>query len=62
MFRVVFKSVNPRTQLLERECGPWLPHKEDADRWAIYFNTLGHHAHATVENGSDKELHNHTHS
>jgi hypothetical protein len=52
MYRVVFKSVDPRSQLLVKEYGPWLPLKEDADRWASYFNDRGHHAPATVEKAS----------
>jgi hypothetical protein len=56
MFRVVFKSVNPRTQLLIREYGPWLPNREDAEGWANYFNGMGHHAHATVEGTLDNSL------
>ncbi len=56
MYRVVFKSVNPRTQLLVREYGPWLPNREDAEGWANYFNKIGHHAHATVEGTIDNSL------
>ena len=56
MYRVVFKSVNPRTQLLTRECGPWLPLREDAERWANFFTERGHHAQATVENATDRNL------
>ncbi|MDR3481286.1 MAG: hypothetical protein P4L91_11315 [Burkholderiaceae bacterium] len=56
MYRVVFKSVNPRTQLLMKENGPWLPRKEDAEEWANYFNRIGHHAHATVESASEMGL------
>lgn len=62
MYRVVFKSVNPRTQLLTKECGPWLPQREDAERWANYFNERGHHAHATVENASERHVMSHEHS
>lgn len=56
MFRVVFKSVNRRTQLLQKECGPWLPRKEDAEAWASFFNSRGHHAPATVEDGSARNM------
>jgi len=35
MYRVVLKSVDPRKQLLVKEHGPWLPLKEDAERWAL---------------------------
>jgi hypothetical protein len=59
MYRVVFKSVNPRTQLLTRECGPWLPQREDAERWANFFNERGHHAYATIENATDRNLTGH---
>ena len=58
MYRVVFKSVNPRTQLLVREYGPWLPRREDAEGWVNYFNGIGHHAHAFVEVTTDKGLQN----
>jgi len=53
MYRVVFTSVDPRTQILKRECGPWLPRREDAEDWAEYFNSRGHLAPATVEKGGD---------
>lgn len=56
MYRVVFKSVDPRTQLLTKEHGPWLPNREDAERWANFFNERGHHAHATIENATDRNL------
>jgi hypothetical protein len=56
MYRVVFKSVDPRTQLLTRECGPWLPQREDAERWANFFNERGHHAHASIENATDRNM------
>jgi len=55
MYRVVFKSVDRRSQLLVKENGPWLPRKEDAERWADYFNERGHHAHATVEKAAGNE-------
>jgi hypothetical protein len=55
MYRVVFKSVGPRRQLLLTENGPWLPLKEDAERWADYFNQRGHHAHATVEKAAGND-------
>jgi hypothetical protein len=53
MYRVVFTSVDPRSQLLKKECGPWLPRKEDAEEWASYFNNRGHLAPASVEKGSE---------
>ncbi|HEX7641640.1 MAG TPA: hypothetical protein VF472_05440 [Burkholderiaceae bacterium] len=59
MYRVVFKSVDPRTQLLTKEFGPWLPNREDAERWANFFNERGHHAHATIENATDRNLASH---
>ena len=62
MYRVVFKSVDPRTQLLQKECGPWLPQREDAERWADYFNQRGRHAHATVENANERQMMNHVQS
>ncbi|HSY26678.1 MAG TPA: hypothetical protein VK832_04180 [Burkholderiaceae bacterium] len=62
MYRVIFKSVNPRTQLLVKEHGPWLPRKEDAEEWAHYFNGIGHHAHATVEGAGDRSMQNHEQS
>jgi hypothetical protein len=53
MYRVIFTSVDPRSQLLKKECGPWLPRKEDAEKWASYFNGRGHHAPASVEKGGE---------
>ena len=53
MYRVIFKSVDPHSQKLLKECGPWLPYMEDAERWAAYFNDQGHHAHAIVEKASN---------
>jgi hypothetical protein len=58
MYRVVFKSIDPRSQVLIKECGPWLPRKEDAEGWANYFNGLGHHAPATVEKGGESNSQN----
>jgi hypothetical protein len=55
MYRVVFKSVDPRSQVLVKENGPWLPKKEDAERWADYFNGRGHHAHASIEKAAGND-------
>jgi hypothetical protein len=55
MYRLVFISIDPRTRLMKKECGPWQVEKSACERWMTYFKNVGHQRQMIIEASKDAE-------